>query len=316
MDTIVYATRLKNREELKNSSSGGMFTAFSDIFLTQGNAVVCCLYNYETKHTEYHLTIDPKIRDLARGSKYMQSFLGDIFRKSILWLKENPGKKLIFFGMGCQVAAFKRFAELNGFTERVMLIDIICHGSSSPMIWEEYIKNIEIHHGKMQFLSFKDKRKGWNKPTALAVVSGKEILLDDYIRIFYSNCAFRPACHRCPYTSVKRSSDITIGDFWGIEHSIPDFYDEMGNSLVLIHTSRGLKLFEQCKDQIDYSKSNVKDCLQPNLVNPTEISKERAQFWKDYHKYGVNYIMKKYGSLNLKKRIKNKIYYIFGGGEI
>ena len=313
MDTIVYAARLKDREKLKKSSSGGLFTALSDIFLTNGNAMVCCLYNYKTKHTEYRLISDPKDRDFARGSKYMQSLLGDIFRESILWLKKNPEKNLIFFGMGCQVAAFRRFTEVTRYSNRVTFVDIICHGSPSPLIWEEYANNIENNYGKIQYLAFKDKRKGWKNPTALAVVSGEEIYLDDYVQVFYSDCALRPACHKCPYASIKRDTDITIGDFWGIEYSVPDFYDEMGNSLVLIHTDKGIKLFEECKEQLDYRESNINDCLQSNLINPTEVPKERRQFWKDFHQYGINYVMRKYGSLTLKSRIKNKLHYIFRG---
>ena len=44
----VYALRLKDKKELDKSSSGGAFTAISDVFLSLGDAVVSAIYNYET----------------------------------------------------------------------------------------------------------------------------------------------------------------------------------------------------------------------------------------------------------------------------
>ena len=45
----------------------------------------------------------------------------------------------------------------------------------------------------------------------------------------------------------------SIGDFWHIEETIPDFYDSNGNSLFLIHTNRGEELFEKISE-LDWSK--------------------------------------------------------------
>lgn len=75
-ETIVYAARIKNLEILKNSSSGGMFTALSDPFLEQNNAVVCAKYNYQKNEVEYTLVTSKEERDLARGSKYIESKMG------------------------------------------------------------------------------------------------------------------------------------------------------------------------------------------------------------------------------------------------
>ena len=77
--TKVYAARVKNKDTLQNSSSGGIFTALSDIFFTEGNAVVCCIYNYKNRKAEYRLILSKSERDKARGSKYIQSILGDIY---------------------------------------------------------------------------------------------------------------------------------------------------------------------------------------------------------------------------------------------
>ena len=43
ISTRVYAGRLKDRENLNNSSSGGAFTALSDFFLKNLNITAACI---------------------------------------------------------------------------------------------------------------------------------------------------------------------------------------------------------------------------------------------------------------------------------
>ena len=58
IDTIVYAGRLKDKSALMSSSSGGAFTALSDFFLKNGNAVVAAIYNYENHTAEFQMIFD------------------------------------------------------------------------------------------------------------------------------------------------------------------------------------------------------------------------------------------------------------------
>ena len=107
---------------------------------------------------------------------------------------------------------------------------------------------------------------------------------------------------------------MTIGDFWHIEETIPDFYDSNGNSLFLIHTNRGEELFEKIQSDLDYRLSNTTQCWQANLEAPTKKSEQREEFWNDYNKKGIDFVMKKYGSVPMKTKIKNKLLRIIGGG--
>lgn len=317
IDTIVYAGRLKDKSALMSSSSGGAFTALSDFFLKNGNAVVAAIYNYENHTAEFQMIFDEVQRDKAKGSKYMQSKPGDIYREAYRWLMENPEKELLFIGMGCQADGFRKFAEMRGFRERVYIVDIICHGSPSPRLWKEYAESIEKKYGKITYLTFKNKRNGWKSPTAYVTVNGQEHLIKDYVKVFYNRCALRPSCYECPYATTERKTDITIGDFWHIEETIPDFYNKNGNSLFLIHTDRGEQLFEAVKEKLEYRLSNTKQCWQANLEAPTKRSELRDKFWSDYQKKGVDFIMKKYGTTSLKTKIKNKLVKLIsmGGGQ-
>ena len=306
-ETQVYAGRLKNRDELIKSSSGGAFTALSDYFLNNGNGVVCSVYNYNNHRHEYRILETVEERNLARGSIYVQSIPGDVFRLSEEWLKNNPDKSLLFVGMGCQADGFRQFSEQKGFRDRVCIVDIICHGSPSPMLWKDYVRHLETQKGKIEYLTFKDKRNGWRTPTAFAKISGQDISIANYVNIFYNHCALRPSCYKCPYAKTERNTDITIGDFWHIEETIPDFYDTSGNSVFLIHTDKGENVFEQIKNILEYRLSDTVQCRQDNLIAPTKRSPHRERFWKDYQSKGIDYVIKKYGNAGLKHNIKNML---------
>lgn len=314
IDTIVYAGRLKDKSALMCSSSGGAFTALSDFFLKNRNAVISTVYNYEDHTAEFQMILDQKQREKAKGSKYMQSKPGDAYREAYRWLMENPEKELLFVGMGCQSDGFRKFSEIKGIRNRVYIVDIICHGSPSPKLWREYAESIQKKEGKITYLTFKDKRNGWKSPTAYVKVNGAERPIKDYVKVFYNRCALRPSCYECPYATTERKTDMTIGDFWHIEETIPDFYDSNGNSLFLIHTNRGEELFEKIQDNLDYRLSNTRQCWQANLEAPTKKSEQREAFWNDYQRKGIDFVMKKYGSIPLKTKVKNKLSVIFGGG--
>lgn len=313
IDTIVYAGRLKDKSALMSSSSGGAFTALSDAFLKSRDAVVAAVYNYENHTVEFQMILDEKQRERAKGSKYMQSKPGDIYQKAYRWLMDNPKKELLFVGMGCQSDGFRKFSEIKGIRDRVYIVDIICHGSPSPKLWREYAESIQKKDGKITYLTFKDKRNGWKSPTAYVKVNGSERPLKDYVRVFYNQCALRPSCYECPYATTERKTDMTIGDFWHIEETIPDFYDPNGNSLFLIHTDRGEELFEKVRDNLDYRLSNTAQCWQANLEAPTQKSEQRDVFWNDYQKKGIDFVIKKYGTVPMKTKVKNKLLKILRG---
>lgn len=84
--TIIYAARINDRDVLRSSSSGGLFTVLSDPFLRCGGAIVCSVYQYDSHRIEFCLIMEKSKRDCAKGSKYIQSSMGDIFRKAHEWL--------------------------------------------------------------------------------------------------------------------------------------------------------------------------------------------------------------------------------------
>lgn len=309
----VYAARLKDKTELEKSSSGGAFTALSEAMLRRGGAVVCSSYDLNEHREKYVLITSSEDRDKARGSVYVQSEPDGIHSKAVSYLKEDSSRELLFAGMGCQATGFLSLMKSKGLSDRVTVCDIICHGSPSPLIWREYARFREKKHGgSISRLTFKDKTNGWKKPTPYITINGKNIEIRDYVRLFYSGCALRPSCHECPYSCFERCSDITIGDFWGIDRTIPDFYDEKGNSVIIIQSEKGARLFEETNAMMEYRLSDMETCMQKNLQAPTPVSDKREQFWKDYERGGISLLIKRYGTEKTDVRLKNAVKRLIG----
>lgn len=312
METLVYAVKHKDTSVLKCSSSGGAFSAFSEGFIRAGNAILCVHYNYESDQAEFHLVENIKNRNDSRGSMYMQSIAKDSWKAACEWLEEHKTKQLMFVGVGCQAAAFIKFIELRKIRRRIVVVDIICHGSPSPLVWKKYIESLK-GDGQLSELNFRNKETGWSHSVGTAKINGKNVSLRAYRRLYSSRNTLRRCCSQCPYTCIDRCTDITIGDFWNIEKSMPDFTDENGVSLVLIHTERGKHLFDSILENVEVRESNKKDCWQMNLEKPTEHARGRKQFWIDFNTREIQYVMKKYGDVNIMGKIKKRISKIMGG---
>ena len=294
-DTHIFAAKIRNRNVLANSSSGGMFTALSDFFLEQNAMVVSCVYSYEHDAVLFRFIEDKAMRDMARGSKYIQAEVGDTFLRIINWLEDNQNKNMFVVGTGCQIAGLDLLLKEKGLRDRVVLADLICHGAASPKLWKDFIHKVEHENGgAIDYVTFKNKRNGWEAPSVFAKINEIELSIKPYADWFYMGWSLRESCYNCPYTKIDRNSDITIGDFWGIKSKMPDFYDRMGVSLIIIHSMKGEGVFNEVKDAIDFRESNRTDCLQPRLISPQVRPKDRDFFWRDMNEKGVEYCENKY----------------------
>ena len=293
---LIFAARTKNRDLLSVSSSGGVFTILSDYFLDRGGAVCCCIYDYNKNLPIFQIITDKLEIDKARGSKYITSKLGDCFRECEKWLYNNPEKELMFIGTGCQADGFKQYISNDSSRNRAFIVDLICYGLPSSLVWTEFLHKINCDNQPIEHISFKDKRIDWQHPTAYIKTNKREVDIQKYVNLYYSRYVLRPSCYECPYTAVERNTDITIGDYWGIEKVHPDFYDRLGNSLLILHTEKATAVFEIIRNSLDTFPSNVSECLQPALIHPVQRPVDREFFWKDFRRRGINYILTAYGN--------------------
>lgn len=308
----VYAIKHTSDEVRKNSSSGGAFTAISDYVLSEGGVIYGAAF--DESMTVLHMRAKTELgRNKFRGSKYIQSNLNDVFCQVKKDLQE--GKTVLFSGTGCQVASLKRYLmKLNISIKKLLLVDIICHGSSSPLIFSDYISYLEKKNEcdiKQYF--FRSKINGWKGTQEIIFKNGKHdytsALSQVHSSLYYSNLCLRPSCFSCRYTNIVRPSDITIADYWGVENYFPEFRDSLGVSAVIINTKKGSEVYSEIIDIIESIPSNIEDCSsgQRNLREPTPVNPKREAFWSDYRRNGFEFVIKKYAGYSIIGRLKRII---------
>lgn len=314
----VYAVKHKDEKIRAASRSGGIFTALSDLLLADSGIVYGCVLTED--FTAVHIRAESVAeRNRMRGSKYIQSKLGDTFKNVQKDL--DTGKRVLFSGTSCQVAGLKQF--LRKEYSNLFCVDIVCHGVPSTAVWKRYIHwQEQKNHGKVVKADFRNKKDfGWHAHIeTLWFDNEKSVSSSVFKTLFYGHTILRPSCYECPYKSVMHPGDITIADYWGIEKAAPEFDDNKGVSLVLVNNEAGEKALELVKDKLVWKQTELKNSMQPPLKAPFPKPENREQFWNDVQNKSFEYIATKYGGYGiwndikaLIRKIKRKIKIKVGG---
>lgn len=300
-----YAVRHKNIEEVEASTSGAVFVALTDNLLTCGGVVYGAAFD-EHYHVSHKRTEDKAGRDSLRKSKYVQSDMGDIFRSVRKDLMD--GRTVLFSGTPCQTAGLKSFIG-SRLSQKLYLVDIVCHGVPSPKVWEKYLDWRELKAGaKAESVNFRDKSCGWRSSIESFVFNGVKSFSTSYSYLYYKNIMMRESCGICPYASMNRPSDITIADYWRKDKKCPDFaVDNKGCSLVLCSTAKGRDLFDAVSDTLHVADADLAGCIQLNLSSPTVLHKDSKAFALDFSLSGLEYVMKRYGDSGWRFKFKDSI---------
>ena len=311
----VYAANNKDLEIRKNSSSGGIFTLLAEEILKQGGVVFGAKFNekWEVIH-DFVESID-KLGEF-RGSKYVQSKIGNTYSQASHFLEE--GRWVLFSGTPCQIAGLRKY--LRKEYEKLLTVDVICHGAPSPGVFRTFLrdeinkadrydrvkkavwapciplvkKNDEIDYKRIKAIVFRDKRKGWKMyDFFLAIYKasavGEKSVKFSYTRVdkhpymdgFLKDLYLRPSCYSCPAKGLSSGSDITLGDYWGIETLMPKMDDDKGTSVVITNTSKGETLITELKDRMLLCKSCWSDLLprNPALTHSAKLTEKRPLFF-------------------------------------
>ena len=308
----VYAVKHKDEAVRAASRSGGIFTALSDLVLSNRGVVYGCVLSDD--FDAIHMRADNAgERNRMRGSKYIQSKLGDTFKNVKVDL--DAGKNVLFSGTSCQVAGLRKY--IGKEYDNLFCVDIVCHGVPSKKVWEAYLRwQEQKNHSKVASVDFRNKKVfGWRDHVeTLYFENGIFTSSGVFKNLFYGHTVLRPCCYECPYKSVMHPGDITIADYWGIEKAAPEFDDNKGVSLVLVNNEDGEKALNQVKEQLIWKQTKLEDSLQPPLKAPFPKPQNRDWFWKDFKNKPFEYVAKKYGGVGLKndaktflRKIKRKI---------
>lgn len=303
----IYAARHKDIHEIETSRSGAAFIAISDYVLEQGGVVYGAGYAEHFRVVHKRAT-NKEERNEFKGSKYVQSNLRDIFPQVKADLKQ--GLIVLFSGTPCQTAGLASYIGKR-LREKLILVDIVCHGVPAPYIWRDYLTYLEKKYKQpIVEVNFRDKsRVGWNEHIESFVFQdGSKKEFNTYTYLFYRHIMLRPSCSKCHYTNFKRPSDFTLADYWGWEKLSPDFNkDNKGCSLLLVNTEKGRHFLKYISIDLNLIVSNKILCLQPNLQTPSKPSDKSSLFEYLYIKHGFKKVAQKFSDLNYKSNIKKII---------
>ena len=302
-----YAVKHKDEKIRRVSTSGGAFTALSDYFVLSGGTVYGAVYtqDFYVVHERAESAVE---RDRMRGSKYVQSYTGDIYGRVRDDLLNN--RKVFFTGTSCQTDGIKNYLRaVNCPEDNLYTCELICHGAPSPLMWKNHIEYIEMKR-KLKIADYQNrsKTKGWHEHNEQITYCGghtesQSKLSQNHKDLFYGHYIIRPCCTICPYAGKPGTADLTIGDFWGIEKFMTEYDDNKGISAVIINTSKGKALFGSARNAIEAVSVTVEQVLKYNHNKPVKANPREDEFWNDYNKYGYGYILKKYAGNTLLKTV-------------
>lgn len=293
---LAYAAVNLNELILEESSSGGAFSVLAEYVLNEGGIVYGA--SFDEKVRVKHIGVD-NLSELSklRGSKYVQSFIGDCFievKKQV-----ESGRLVLFTGTPCHVAALQLFLR-KGYNN-LLTMDFICHGVPSPLIWSEYLK--ELHYD-VNDVSFRDKTKGWNnfalriqdkkcsnsnkkmedgyhEHYALLPLSFKQ---NHYMNLFLKNVILRPSCYNCKSKRYSSNSTVKVADFWGVQENYPELMNKKGVTLLLTNDI-DQKLMDVFSSKMKVSQIDLVTALSGNSAYYNSVSphKKRDKFFTKFN---------------------------------
>lgn len=308
-----FAAYNKNEKIREESSSGGVFTIIAEYVLNQNGVVFGACFDNEFNVVHSYIE-DKKELNRFRGSKYVQSKIGDTYKQVKEFLVS--GKVVLFTGTPCQVGGLLSY--LGKEYSNLITHDIICHGVPSPKVWKKYIEFREkIADSQTKQISFRSKVVGWKRFSMLfSFKNDKEyyqiIGNDFYMKAFLKDGCSRPSCYNCSFKNINRQADITLADFWGIQYINPKMDDDKGTSLLIINSDKGNRIFEEIEHLLVWEEAELNKAIEhnPSMIKSVVTNDKRKLFIKDLDNMEFDQAVNKYYSDPFQIRCKVYIYSI------
>lgn len=313
-----YAAEHKNLEVIFDSTSGGVFSALSDIMYRDNGFVGGAIFNKDFSVSHY-ISNNKKDLPRLRSSKYLQSNLEGFFSEVQKLLK--AGEKVLVCGSPCQMAAMRAFLIKD--YDDLIIADYICRGINSPKVWRKYLDSFEERYGsKVVYCKAKSKEYGWRNLTQKVILeNGKEYYetgdVSNFTKGYLQTGVYcRPSCYNCQFKGYPRISDITLADFWGIERVDKSFEKDLGTSLVMVNSQKGVAYFERVKSRINYIAVPFNTIETGNLSLNLSLDQpkvDRKIFFEDLEQMSFLQVADKYiipQRKNIKKKIKDALRFI------
>lgn len=252
-----YLVQNKDGKIRKESTSGGAFSAIAKYILDRKGVVFGVQYD-ENLNVGHSYVENESDLNLYRNSKYVQSKIGETFKQAKNFLDED--RWVCFSGTACQIEGLKKYLRKD--YNKLITVDVVCRAVPSPLLWKKYVEYQKNKYGNdIKNILFRDKSfYGYNhSQISIQLYNGKKIYhngleSDPMLRAMFSNICHRPSCYdNCIFKKIYRVSDFTIWDCF-VVNSFTKHLDNKGTTRVLIHTEKGINIFNAIKNKINYEK--------------------------------------------------------------
>lgn len=302
-----FACWAKDTDLRKSSSSGGLFSIFAEQILEKKGAVYGVVFDSDLKTVFSRADTAAGLVPM-RGSKYIEANTDNLFPRIAADL--NQGLPVLFSGTPCQNAALKNYVTALGLpTSSLYQIDFLCHGVSSPALWESFVHAVESkYRDKLHCVCFRDKSVGgWKSPAIRFTFEHRKDKLiswsttrlhpeNAFIICYHKNLSHRYACAQCRWTGLPRQGDITLADAQKLYHH-PDFHKESrdGISMILLNTPKARNLFAESARHIISRPRPFAEMRLPAL--PITLHPVHETFLDDSQRLDFFDLLKKYRRL-------------------
>ncbi len=324
MEPVAFAGWILDDEIRYHSSSGGVFTSLARFMLKNGGVVYGAAYAEDLSVCHVRIDSEDQLYKL-RGSKYIQSRIQDIYKEVVRDLENEVN--VLFSGTPCQTAAMNNIVTDKVLRDRLVTVDVLCHGVPSVLAWESYLDEVRSKTGlDIVAVNMRDKSRGWAEGCVRLSLSNGEDYVESYRKgiwgpAFFTNLFLRGSCYNCHFKKKIRRADFTLGDFWAAcrEEEFKKYDDnDKGTSIILINSLKGQDYIQKINDC--YFESIPYECLLKGQyvlyksssrnyfrtwafeslgkipfsqivnasVHPSLLKKVRARVWRVAHKNGDN----------------------------
>lgn len=280
-----YVVQNKNEKILRESTSGGAFTAIAEQVIAKGGVVfgVSLDENFMPYHTYVESSDDLKY---FRNSKYVQSFIGGGYKQVESFLKQ--GRLVCFSGTPCQIEGLKTYLRKD--YDNLISVDVVCRAVPSRLIYRKYMELQKNRlNGEIKSIRFRDKHYGY-KYSTLNIVTDKNngnyhkgVESDPWLRAFFSNICDRPSCYDCRFRKRYRESDITMWDCFAVNAYSERMDNDRGATKVLIHSEKGRNLFKEALQELNYLAVNADSLASSSveMIASVQPPARRGEFFSD-----------------------------------
>ena len=301
-----FAAYSNDKQIRKAAASGGMASLLGRKILDDGGTVFGAAYLSKGMETAHIRVNDAGGLYRIMGSKYMQSSVGECFSQIRDLLSQK--QKVLFIGTPCQVEGLKGYLKTDD--DHLLCVDLVCHGVPSSALWKKYARYQEKKaRSHIVDINMKSKVSGWREPSVVCRFANgksyqKPVIEDPYMLLFYKGLSIRPSCYACSSRCLDRMSDITLADFWGIEDVCPEIADDLGTSLVLLHTKKGRELLDEISEDATILEVDLNAALHknPSATKERHNPREREAFFRDSNVMEFDEILKRYVPVTLHER--------------